>query len=84
MSKPIRDQGGHLSFPIGPKKHKLGRGSKDLASWQVSLNSVQRSRGEDKKSQPIRGNGGHLVFSIGPKNTNVVEDVEILLSVKFR
>ena len=35
-------------------------------------------------SQPIRGQGGHLVFPIGPKNTNLVEDVEILLPVKFR
>ena len=35
-------------------------------------------------SQPIRGHGGHLVFLIDPKNTNLVEDVEILLPVKFR
>ena len=35
-------------------------------------------------SQLIRGQGGHLVFQIGPKNTNFVEDVEILLPVKFR
>ena len=36
-------------------------------------------------SQPIRGQGGDLVFPIGPKkNTNFVEEVEILLSVKFR
>ena len=35
-------------------------------------------------SQLIRGQGGHLVFPIGPKSTNLVEDVEILLSVKFR
>ena len=35
-------------------------------------------------SQPIRGQGGHLVFPIGPKNTNLVDDVEILLPVKFR
>ena len=35
-------------------------------------------------SQPIRGQGGHLVFPIGPKNTNLVEDVEILLPVRFR
>ena len=34
-------------------------------------------------SQPIRGQGGHLVFPIRPKNTNLVEDVEILLPVKF-
>ena len=35
-------------------------------------------------SQPIRGQGGHFVFPIGPKNTNLVENVEILLPVKFR
>ena len=35
-------------------------------------------------SQPIRGQGGHLFFSIGPKNTNMVEDSEILLPIKFR
>ena len=34
-------------------------------------------------SQPIRGEGGHLVFPISPKNKNLVEDVEILLPVKF-
>ena len=35
-------------------------------------------------SQRIIGQGGHLVFPIDPKNTNFVEDVEILLPVKFR
>ena len=34
-------------------------------------------------SQPIRGQGGHLFLPIGPKNTNLVEDVEILLPIKF-
>ena len=34
-------------------------------------------------SQQIRGQGGHLIFLIGPKNTHFVEDVEILLPVKF-
>ena len=34
-------------------------------------------------SQPIRGQGGYLVFQIGTKNTNWVEDVEILLTIKF-
>ena len=28
--------------------------------------------------------GGHFCFLIGPKNTNMVEDIEILLPVKFR
>ena len=32
-------------------------------------------------SQHIRGQGSHLVFPIGPKNTNLVEDVDILLPV---
>ena len=42
MSPPFRGQGSHVVFPIGPKKHKLGKGRWDLASCQVSLNSVQR------------------------------------------
>ena len=33
--------------------------------------------------QPIRGRGGHLVFTIGPEYTNLVDDVKILLPVKF-
>ena len=41
------------------------------------------SEKKPKMSQPIRGKGGHLVFPIGPKNTNLVEDVEILLPIKF-
>ena len=114
------------------EKHKPGRGRWDLASCQVSLNSVQwfqrRSRkclsksearaalllfrsarktqtwyrtlrscslssfvefgsavseNKSKMSQPIRGQGGHFVFLIGPKHTNLIEDVEILLPVKF-
>ena len=38
---------------------------------------------KSKMSQPIRGQRGHLVFPISPKNTNLVEDVEILLPVNF-
>ena len=34
--------------------------------------------------KPIRGQGDHLLFPIGQKNTNLVEDAEFLLSVKFR
>ena len=64
------------------KKHKHGRGRWNLASCQVSLNSVSEKK--SKMSQPIRGHGDHLVFPIGPKNTNLVEDVEILILVKFR
>ena len=39
---------------------------------------------KSKMPQPIRGQGGHLDFPIGPKNTNLVEDVEVLLPVMFR
>ena len=35
-------------------------------------------------SQLFRGQGGNRVFPIGSKNTNLVEDIEILLPVKFR
>ena len=35
-------------------------------------------------SEQIRGQGGHFVFPIGPKTQNLVEDIEILLPVKFR
>ena len=41
------------------------------------------SEEKSKISQPIRGQGSHIVFPIGPKNTNMVEDVEILLPVTF-
>ena len=37
-----------------------------------------------KMSQPIRDQGANLVFLIGTINTNLVEDVEVLLPVKFR
>ena len=33
--------------------------------------------------RPIRGQDGHVVFLIDPKNTDIAEDVEILLPVKF-
>ena len=102
MSQPIRGQGGHFVFPIGPKntnlvegvkillpvkfrwilfsgfreevenvsanqrpgrpfcfsdrleKHKLGRGRWDLASCQVSLNSVQRFQRRSRKCESLR------------------------------
>ena len=74
-------QGGHLGWP---NKHKLGRGCWNLAVCQVSFNSVQRfQRSRKFLARPIRGRGRHLVFPIGPKNTNLVEDIEFLLHVKF-
>ena len=58
------------------------RGCWYLAFYQISLNSAQRMKMSRTKSQPIRGQGGHLDFPIGPKN--LLEDVDILLSIKFR
>ena len=66
------------------EKHKLDRGCWELASCHVSSKSIQRLRRSRKMFQPIRGQGGHLGWRIGTKNTNLVEDVEFLLSVKFR
>ena len=65
-----------------PEKHKLAGGCWDLASCQVSLNSVKRFQKRNWKClSEIKGKGGHLVSAISPKNTNLVEDIEILLPV---
>ena len=69
-------------FTDRPEK-KLGRGRWDLASCQVSLNSVQRFQRRSGKCQPIRGQGPSC-FSDRPKNTHLVKDIKILLPVKFR
>ena len=63
---------------------------KNAGHWTILMRSSlvefhsAVSEEKSKMSQPIRGQGSHLVFPIGPKNTNLVEDVEILLPVKFR
>ena len=77
-------QGGHLVFPIGPKTQTWKRTLRSffLSSFVAGRSAVSKER--SKMSQPIRGQGGHLVFPIRPKNTNLVEDIEISLPVKFR
>ena len=69
------------------------RSARKTQTWYRTLKScflsifVFRSAVSEEKSkmsQPIRGQGGHFVFPVGPKNTNLVEDVEILLPIKFR
>ena len=84
MSQPIRGQGSHLVFQIGPKKTNFVRTLRScfLSSFVEFCSVVSEEK--LKMSQPIRGQGGHFVFPIGPKNTNLVEEVEILLPVKFR
>ena len=59
-----------------PKQQEAQR-----ATYRAPEYNVEPSR---KKSQQFRCQGGHLVSPISPKNTNFVEDVEILLPVKFR
>ena len=72
-------------FSDRPEKHKLGRGRWDLASCQVSLNFVQRFQRRSRKClSQSEARVAILFFPIGPKNTNLVEDVKILLPVKFR
>ena len=63
------------------RKLKLGRWCWDLASCQLSLNSVQWFQRKIKMSKQMRD---QMFLPIGPKSTNLVEDIEILLSVKFR
>ena len=77
---------GRLScFSDRPEKHKLGRGRWDLASCQVSLNSFERFQRRSRKClSQSEARAAILFFPISPKNTNLVEDIEILLPVKFR
>ena len=67
-----------------PQKHKLGRRHWYLASIQVSLNSVQRFQRRSRKClSQSEVAVVILFFRSAQKNTNLVEDVEILLLVKF-
>ena len=84
MSQPIRGRcQSWFSDRPEKKNHKLGRRRCDLASCQISLNSVQqfqRSKNGSTNQRP----GGHFCILIGPENTNLVEEVEILLQIMFR
>ena len=91
MSQPIRGLRAHFGFPGRPscffwssQKHKLGRGRWDLTSLHISMKIYSAVSEENSKmSPPIRGLGGRPVLPIGPKNTNLEDDNEILLPVKF-
>ena len=67
MSQPIRGQGGHLVFPIGPKNTKLVEDIEILLPVKFVEFRSAVSEEKSKMSQPIRGQGGHPVFPIGPK-----------------
>ena len=71
-------------FSDRPKKSNY---DEDVTSWFLSSFIVFRSAVSEEKSkmpQQIRGQADHLVFLILPRNTHWIEDVEILLTVKFR
>ena len=72
-------------FSDWPEKHKIGRGRWDLASCQVSLNSVQQFLRRSRKCLgQLEARVAILFFRSAQKNTNLVEGIEILLPVKFR
>ena len=74
-------------FSDRPEKHKLRRGHVDLASFLPCFVEYRSAVSKEKLKMPqqiIQVPGQPPCFSIGPKNTNFVEDVQILLPVKFR
>ena len=82
-------QGRPYCFSDSPEKHKLGRRCWHLASWQVSFNSVQRFKRRIRNVSANQMPGRPYSLSDRPDlgtnfNTNLVEDIEILLPVKFR
>ena len=83
MSQPIRGQGGHLVFPIGPKNTNYVEDVEILLPVKFCCFSFSGFRGEVKNVSANQRPGRPSFLQIGPKNTNLVEEVEILLPVKF-
>ena len=84
MSQPIRGQGGHLVFLIGPKNTNLVEDVEILLPMKFCWIPFSGFRGEVENVSANQRTGRPSCFSDRPKNTNLVEDVEILLPVKFR
>ena len=85
MFQPIKGQGGHFLFPIGPKNTNLVEGVEFL--FPIKFNWIRFSsfRGEVENVSANQRPGHPFCFSDRPKrNTNLVEGVEILLPVKIR
>ena len=68
-----------LSKAIFRRRHMH---SSECCHYIVEFRSAVSEK--SKMFQPFRGQGGNLVFPNGPKNKKLVEDVDILLPVKFR
>ena len=84
MSQPIRGQGGHIVFPIGPKNTNLGEHIEILLPVKFRWIPFSGFREEVENVSANQRPGRPSCFWIGQKNTNLVEDVVILLPVKFR
>ena len=83
ISQPVRDQGGHLGFPIGRKNINL----RTLGSCFLSSFVEFRSAVVEKKSKMprlIKCQGDHLGFPIDPEITHTIEKIKVLLLGKFR
>ena len=76
MSQPIRGKGGHLDFRIGPKNTKLVEGV-EISGFREEVENVSANQRPGQRSCFYH-------FIMVSKNTNLVEGVVILLSVKFR
>ena len=67
-----------------PEKWKLHKGHWDLASCQVLLKSFQWFQRKSRKCLSQSDTGAAILFFRSAwKNTNLVEDVEILLPVRW-
>ena len=73
-----------IFFSDRPEQHKIGRGRCDLASCQVLLNSIQPFQRTSPKCLSQSEARAAILFFRSAKNTNLVEDVKILLPIKFR
>ena len=83
MFQPIRCQGGHLCFLIGPKNHRLDRQCWVLASCLVLSNSAQQLQRSQTYRNQTEARAAIVVLRSARKYINLVEDVKILLLVKF-
>ena len=86
MSQPIRDQDGHIWFPIGLKNTNLADDVDIFLPVQFRCIPLSGFRKTNRKClSESKARTAILDFrSARKKITNLVEDVEILLHIKFR
>ena len=73
------------SFSNRSLRHKLGRGRWDFAFCQVSLKSVKQFQKRKQKClSQSEARAAIMFYQLAEKKTYLVEDISILLLVKFR